>query len=125
VLGGALFFLPVLPRLLERYADAAELAAVLLTFDTWGAGVHPDRVDRLLGERVDARIPVPAILTAAAMIVALLALGLAGASLNGHDYPLVITPAAIVVTAVVAAILRSSTDLRGSLVGWRRGRRLP
>ena len=103
VLGSALFFLPALPRLLERYADEAELAAdeaaardvhvaalaaALLAFDAGGGGVHPERVDRLLGERADARVPIASILIAALIIAALIAIGLAGATRNGHDYPL-------------------------------------
>lgn len=121
VLGGALFFLPVLPRLLERYADEAELAAdeaalrdggdvaalaaALLAFDERGSGVHPDRVDRLLGERVETRVPTAWVLTTAAIIAAVVGLGLAGATLNGHDFLFVAVPALLVATGVAAVAL--------------------
>lgn len=140
ILGGALYFLPVLPRLLERYAaeaelaadeaalrdgqDAAALAAALLAFDERGAGVHPDRVDRLLGEHADLRVPTAWVLTTAAIIVAIVGLGLIGATLNGHEYVIVAGPALLVATGVAAVALVAPMGLLGSLVGWRRGRRL-
>jgi Zn-dependent protease with chaperone function len=138
MLGGALFFLPVLPRLLERYRDEAELAAdeaalrdghaaalaaALLAFDDSGAGVHPDRVDRLLGEQVEARMPIASILVAAAAIVGLVVAGLAGATRNGHDYPLLVLPALLVGSALAAVALVAPTGLLGGVVRWRRGRR--
>lgn len=138
VLGAALFFLPALPRLLDRYANEAELAAdeaaardghvaalaaALLTFDAGGAGVHPDRVDRLLGERADARVPIAPILIAGLIIVALVATALAGATRNGHQYSLVAVPALLVGTAVGAAALVLPTRLLRRIVGWRASRR--
>lgn len=138
VLGSALFFLPVLPRLLARYADEAELAAdeaalrdgqdvaalaaVLLAFDERGAGVHPDRVDQLLGDRADLRLPGAWVLSTAAIIVAVVGLGLAGATRNGHDYLLVAGPALLVAIGVGAVALVAPMGLLGSLVGLRRGR---
>jgi Zn-dependent protease with chaperone function len=67
VLAQALFFVPVLRALRDRYADIAELradraavraaagsrgalAAALLVFDSCAGGVSPARVDSLLGE---------------------------------------------------------------------------
>jgi Zn-dependent protease with chaperone function len=139
VLSDALFFLPMLQRLLERYAEQAELAAdeaasrdgqdlaalaaALLAFDERGVGVHPDRVDRLLGQPVDARMPMASILTAAGMIAAVVVLGLAGATLNGHDYRFVVVPALLVATALAAVALVAPMGLLSSLVGWRRGHR--
>ena len=138
VLGRALFFLPALPRLLERYSDEAELAAdeaaardghlaalatALLAFDAGGAGVHPDRVDRLLGERVDARVPMMSILIAAVMIVALAGIGLAGAERNGHDFSLVAVPALLVGTALAAVALVAPSGLLSGIVEWRSSRR--
>lgn len=138
VLGGALFFLPVLPRLLERYADEAELAAdeaalrdgqdvaalaaALLAFDERGAGVHPDRVDTLLGERAEPRLPSAWILATAAIIVAIASLGQAGATLNGHEYLLVAAPAFLVATGVAAVALVAPISVLRRLVGWRLGR---
>lgn len=138
VLGGALFFLPVLPRLLERYADEAELAAdeaalrdgqdvaalaaALLAFDERGAGVHPDRVDTLLGERADPHLPSAWILATAAIIVVIAGLGQAGATLNGHEYLLVAGPAFLVATGVAAVALVAPIRVLRRLVGWRLGR---
>ncbi len=79
ILSHALFFVPVLRPLCERYADVAELSAdraavsagegqkghlasALLAFDDSGppdvAGVSPERVDSLLGEPPSWRLPV-------------------------------------------------------------------
>lgn len=138
VLGGALFFLPVLPRLLERCTDEAEiaadeaasrdghvtaLAAALLAFDAGGAGVHPDRVDRLLGERVDARVPMVSVLIAALVIVGLAGVGFTGATRNGHDFSFVAVPALLVGTALAAVALVAPAGLLSGIVGWRPSRR--
>ena len=100
VLGGALFFLPALPRLQDRYARQTELAAdeaalrdgqdltalasALLAFDDSGAGVHPDRVDRLLGHGADARVPFAWVMASLAIVAIIASLGLAGADAIGH-----------------------------------------
>ena len=74
ILSQALFFVPALRALFHRYADLAELnadgaavragaggraalASALLAFDGSGAGISPDRVDSLLGQRVAWRRP--------------------------------------------------------------------
>jgi Zn-dependent protease with chaperone function len=78
ILSEALFFVPVLRSLSERYADLAELSAdhaavranageaaplasALLAFDQSGpsgaGGISPERVDSLLGEPIDSRLP--------------------------------------------------------------------
>lgn len=78
ILSEALFFVPVLPSLSERYADLAELradhaavranagepaplASALLAFDQSGppgaGGISPERVDSLLGEPIHWRLP--------------------------------------------------------------------
>jgi hypothetical protein len=93
VLSDALFFLPGLRPLSERYADLAELSAdraavhasdgnraplasALLVFDencpTGATGISPERVDSLLGEPISPRIPL---LLLTGSIVALAALG--------------------------------------------------
>lgn len=94
VLSHALFFLPALRRLVERYAELAELrtdaaavrasdgdraplASALLAFGLTahpGLGIAPDRIDHLLGEQIASRIPHAWILLAA------LTLGLIGAA---------------------------------------------
>lgn len=119
VLGSALFFLPVLPRLLDRYAEEAELAAdeaavrhgdgvaalaaALLTFDERGSGVHPSRVDRLLGLRIERRVPRTWVLTTAAIIGAVVGLALMAATVNGHELSCIAAPA-LLVTAGLAAV---------------------
>jgi Zn-dependent protease with chaperone function len=78
ILSQALFFVPVLRSLSERYAELAELSAdhaavranagevaplasALLAFDQSGppgvAGISPERVDALLGEPTNWRLP--------------------------------------------------------------------
>ncbi|MGI8412724.1 MAG: M56 family metallopeptidase [Solirubrobacteraceae bacterium] len=79
VLGHALFFLPVLRTLVERYAELAELradgaavrasdgdraplASALLAFGLTthpGLGIAPDRIDHLLGRQIAVRTPGP------------------------------------------------------------------
>ena len=121
VLGAALFFLPALPALLERYAVAADLAAdeaalrngqavsslagALLMFDERGATVHPDRVDGLMGERPEVSVPTASILATAAVIIAVVGLGLAGGALNGHEYLVVAIPALLVAAGLTALAL--------------------
>ncbi|MGI8428471.1 MAG: M56 family metallopeptidase [Solirubrobacteraceae bacterium] len=85
VLGHALFFLPALRRLVERYAELAELradvaavrasygdraplASALLAFGLTthpGLGIAPDRIDHLLGQQVASRTPHAWVLFAA------------------------------------------------------------
>jgi len=94
VLGHALFFLPALHRLIERYVDLAELradaaavrdsqgdraplAAALLAFGDAshpGVGIAPDRVDHLLGQPIPSRTP------RAWILLATLTLALIGAA---------------------------------------------
>jgi BlaR1 peptidase M56 len=92
VLGDALFFLPALRQLGDRYASLAELAAdeaavsasgndprplagALLTFDgssvPAGVGIAPERVDQLLGERPSWELPVALLAWAAIVLTAL------------------------------------------------------
>lgn len=93
VLNQALFFLPALSPLSDRYLELAEaraddaavqaaagdraaLASALLAFETdappGSAGISPERVDALLGVRVQKRVPT-GLMTAS---VAVLALGI-------------------------------------------------
>jgi len=94
ILSDALFFVPVLTRLSERYADLAELSAdraavhasggdqaplasALLAFDESGppgvTGISPERVDSLLGQPIRWRLPLGLL---GASIGSLAALGL-------------------------------------------------
>jgi Zn-dependent protease with chaperone function len=100
ILSEALFLLPGLRALSERYADLSELSAdraavnasngkraplasALLVFDENGppgvSGVSPERVDSLLGEPVSPRVPL---LLLAGSVVALAVLGAAIWSLS-------------------------------------------
>jgi len=85
VLSHALFFLPALRRLVDRYAEFAELradaaavrqsggdraplASALLAFGLTthpGLGIAPDRIDHLLGQQIVSRAPRAWILLAA------------------------------------------------------------
>ena len=104
VLGDALFFMPVLRRLRQRYAILAELAAdeaaiaavgsrsalasALLTFgERPGSqvvvGIAPERVDHLLGERPRWEVPISLFAGAALTLGGLGAIGAAAASSSG------------------------------------------
>ncbi len=100
VLGDALFFLPALLRLRRRYAtltelaadeaaiaavgDASHLASALLQFGEAGVedvvGVHPERVDHLLGGSPSWDLPVAALVGALLTLAGLVALVFAAAA---------------------------------------------
>lgn len=100
VLGEALFFMPVMRRLRERYAQLAELAAdeaathqagprplaaALLRFGETATpgvvmGIAPERVDALLGERPRWELPVSLLGAALVSVTAIGAAALATAS---------------------------------------------
>jgi Zn-dependent protease with chaperone function len=145
VLSEALFFLPGLRPLSKRYADLAELSAdraavqasggktaplasALLVFDEHGppgvAGVSPERVDSLMGDSVNWRIPA---LLLAASVAALAALGALLLSLSpaasAHatfNFPLVSSSPCVLLTGLLLlpACLRIARRLT------RRGTRL-
>jgi hypothetical protein len=94
VLAQALFFLPAVRQLAERYTSLIELAAddaavtagrgnpaplaaalLALTADgrTRGVGIDPERVDQLAGGAKPARLPLVAVATSLLSIMALLA----------------------------------------------------
>jgi len=97
VFGEALFFLPAVRRLRERYAELAEvaadeaalavvgdpspLAAALLRFGDHGApgivGISPERVDHLLGAPPGWRLPASVLAGATTTVLALAAFVLA------------------------------------------------
>lgn len=109
-----LFFLPVLRRLLDRYADLAEfaaddaacetparrraLAAALLVFDDAGAGVSPQRVDRLCGARERIDLPLTPLFWAAVAMAGLATTTAAVAftAARGSVAVLVVAPHAVV-----------------------------
>jgi hypothetical protein len=101
-LAEALFFVPVAPRLADRYAALSELAAdeaaarqhgrrrlaaALLAFGegrgrTGVAGIAPERVDQLLGEQPRWELPVAPLLRSLAAIAAVIGLALAAGALT-------------------------------------------
>lgn len=127
-LGDALFFMPVLRRLRERYAILAELAAdeaavsaagsrsalasALLTFGERPnshvvVGIAPERVDHLLGDR--ARWELPASLFAGALVTlgGLVAIGAAASSSSaaGMSLPFVLAQLCTVAMTAFPAVL--------------------
>lgn len=138
VLSHALFFLPALRRLVERYAELAEmradasavranggdrtpLASALLAFGDEtapGVGIAPGRVDHLLGEPIASQIP------RAWTLLAVLTLGLIAAATvvtGGHastgltlNLPVLSRQPCVLVLAVLplAAVATALTRLR-------------
>lgn len=136
VLGHALFFLPALHKLVERYAELAELradaaavrqsggdcaplASALLAFGGAthpGVGIAPDRIDQLLGQPIAPRTPrawiLCATLTLALIGAATIVIGQSastGLTLNLpmlSRQPCVVVLAAIPLVAVVTAVVR-------------------
>lgn len=128
-LGDALFFLPVLRRLRERYAALAELAAdeaavaavgsrsvlasALLTFGERTnpqvvVGISPERVDHLLGERARWEVPVSLFLGALVTLGGFVAIGAATASAGagaGMSLPFMLAQSCAVAMTAVPAIL--------------------
>ncbi|MDQ6730261.1 MAG: M56 family metallopeptidase [Actinomycetota bacterium] len=142
VLGHALFFLPALGRLVERYAELAELradaaavratqgdraplASALLAFDLTahpGLGIAPDRIDHLLGQQIASRIPRAWILLAALTLVLICAATVVvgqsastGLTLNLpvlSRQPCILVLAALPLAAAGAALARFYADRR-------------
>lgn len=103
VLADALFFLPVLSHLAERYATLAEVAAddaaarqvdrqalasALLAFGETPSprvvmGIAPERVDHLLGDPPRWQLPVSMLAGSLLALAALIALGLSTAAMMG------------------------------------------
>ena len=101
-LADGLFFLPALRQMGTRYADLAELAAdeaaiasggadhlagALLRFDELGGpgvvGIHPERVDHLLGSPPRWKLPLVAVGSALLTLVAVSALVLSAPTMAG------------------------------------------
>jgi Zn-dependent protease with chaperone function len=136
VLGEALFFLPVLRQLADRYAALAELAAdeaavrrsrtrqplaaALLAFEEAPSasvvGIAPERVDHLLGKRARWNLPIALLAGAGVTLAGLFALALRTAEATGQasvDMPVLLAQACMVgmafipVLAGAAALLAS------------------
>ena len=129
VLCQALFFLPVLRPLHDRYADVAELnadaaaldasggvtaplASALLAFGTTSAGdvvgISPERVDSLLGRPKAWRLPRMLLITALVTIAAFVALAWrasAGASVQATlNLPIASSQPCVLVLALVPVL---------------------
>jgi Zn-dependent protease with chaperone function len=139
-LAEALFFLPVLRRLADRYAALAELAAdeaavrrsrtrqplaaALLAFEEAPSasvvGIAPERVDHLLGKRARWELPVALLVGAGVTLAGMFALALRTAGATGEasvDMPALLAQACMVamtgmpVLAGAAALLASKRAL--------------
>ena len=128
-IGDALFFMPVLRRLRERYAILAELAAddaaiaaagsrsalasALLTFGERPdsdvvVGIAPERVDQLFGERARWELPLSLFAGAVVTLGGLVAIGAAAASQSGAtgmSLPFVLAQLCTVAMTAFPAIL--------------------
>jgi Zn-dependent protease with chaperone function len=136
MLGDALFFLPVLRRLSDRYAAMAELAAdaaavrrtndpaplasALVAFeDSVGpavVGIAPERVDQLLGARPRWELPVALLAWAAVVVLALVAVAVRAEQATAHatvSLPLVAAQLCML-TMAVAPVMLGAAALLGS-----------
>jgi bla regulator protein blaR1 len=140
ILGEALFFLPVLRQLADRYAALAELAAdeaavrrsrtrqplaaALLAFEEVPnasvVGIAPERVDHLLGKRARWELPVALLVGAGVTLAGLFALALRTAGATGEasvGMPVLLAQACMVgmtvmpVLAGAAALIASKRAL--------------
>jgi hypothetical protein len=139
-LGEALFFLPVLRQLADRYAALAELAAdeaavrrsrtrqplaaALLAFEEAPnasvVGIAPERVDHLLGKRARWQLPIALLVGAGVTLAGLFAIALRMAEATGEasvDMPVLLAQACMAgmtvmpVLAGAAALLASKRAL--------------
>jgi len=144
LLADALFFVPGLRQLAQRYRELAELAAdeaavdtagsetlagALLTFRERGAGtpavvgIAPERVDHLLGEEPRWRLPWSVLGGSAIGVTALVALA---ASLHALVRPGTLSPAELLAgTCMVAMVVGPAVLALWALsLSWRRLRRV-
>jgi len=131
VIARALFFMPVLTRLHDRYCSIAELAAddaavrasggspsvlasAMLVFEgathpDGSVGIAPERVDHLLGRDVPSPLPLAlaAIALASAVLIALAAwqVGLAATARATFNLPLLSTQPCIAMLALIPGAL--------------------
>jgi hypothetical protein len=139
VLGEALFFLPALRQLADRYAALAELAAdeaavkqagdrralaaALLAFEATpsaaAVGIAPERVDHLLGTRPRWQLPVAVMAAAVVTLTGLLAFAARTAEATGRasvDMPELLAQTCMVAMAAAPVIIGA-----GALLAAKRG----
>jgi Zn-dependent protease with chaperone function len=144
-LGEALFFLPALRRLADRYTALAELAAdeaavrrsgtrqplaaALLAFEEAPSnsvvGIVPERVDHLLGKRARWELPVALLLGGAVALAGLFAVAVRTADATGKasiDMPLLLAQACMVAMTVLPALAGAAALLASKRALARRGR---
>lgn len=136
VLGDALFFLPAVRRLGERYSALAELAAdgaavrargtqplasALLVFeaaDPVVVGIAPERVDHLLGDRPAWQLPLALLAWAVVVLTAVAVVALRLEAAQGASplsVPMFVADLCMVTMAVLPLVLGA-----GALLGGRR-----
>jgi hypothetical protein len=142
-LGDALFFLPVLRHLADRYAALAELAAdeaavrrsgtrqplaaALLAFEEAPnavvVGIAPERVDHLLGRTAAWELPVALVAVGAGTVAGLLAVVVRTADATDHaslELPLVLAQACMAGMAVFPVLAGAAALLASKRVFARR-----
>ncbi|MEJ7718541.1 MAG: M56 family metallopeptidase [Thermoleophilaceae bacterium] len=134
ILADGLFFMPILPRMAERYVSLAELAAdeaalrgrdpsalagALLSFGERGVpgtavGIAPERVDHLLGRGPRWELPVSLLLGSMVTVGALTALTVhAGPALSAGELnlPLLVLQSCMLVMIALPALVAGSALL--------------
>jgi bla regulator protein blaR1 len=134
ILGEALFFLPVLRQVADRYAALAELAAdeaavlrsrtrqplaaALLAFEEAPnasvVGIAPERVDHLLGKRPRWELPVALLVGAGVTLAGLFALALRTADATSEasvDMPVLLAQACMVGMTVMPVLVGAAALL--------------
>lgn len=139
VLSQALFFLPVLRPLHERYGDVAELTADAAALEATGragplasamlsiaatpagevVGISPERVDALLGQPRVWRLPwlllVAAMITIAALVALVWRVGASASAQTSLDLPIASSQPCLLVLALVPILVcLAGAGLRGS-----------
>lgn len=139
-LADGLFFLPVLRRLADRYADLAELdadqaamhrtgagplAAALLRLSPASAvaGVAPEPVDGLLGHPPRDELPVASLTPGLLGLAAILAAVATTADVTGHAGITLNVPTLVAQGCMVAAATGTIACVAfGAVAAWRAGR---
>jgi bla regulator protein blaR1 len=139
VLSQALFFLPVLRPLHERYGDVAELTADAAALEATGragplasamlaiaatpagevVGISPERVDALLGQPRVWRLPwlllVAAMITIAALVALVWRVGASASAQTSLNLPIASSQPCLLVLALVPILVcLAGAGLRGS-----------
>jgi Zn-dependent protease with chaperone function len=141
VLSQALFFLPVLRPLHERYGDVAELTADAAALEATGCagplasamlsiaatpagevvGISPERVDALLGQPRVWRLPwlllEAAMITIAALVALVWRVGASASAQTSLDLPIASSQPCLLVLALVPILVcLAGAGLRGSVL---------